>query len=139
MSTSREQPEPHNAANSGGHHDNSRNRVNAFRHCIGASIRNPNNIPHYLIALFTFGLAVFACYAWLESRKGTRALEGQLKVMQADQRPWVGAPTEIETSVASGGKVTFIQIFRMAVVPQREVFTLMAQSFHGKLMIGIPR
>jgi hypothetical protein len=53
------------------------------------SIRNPDNFPHYLTAIFTFGLAVFACYAWLESRRGSRALEGQLSTMQLDQRPLV--------------------------------------------------
>jgi hypothetical protein len=31
--------------------------------------------------------------------------------MKADQRPWIGSPIEIKTSVASG-EVTFIQIFR---------------------------
>jgi hypothetical protein len=55
------------------------------------SVNNPNNLPHYLAALFTLALAVFACYAWLESQRGTAALQGQLTAMQIDQRPlmWV--------------------------------------------------
>jgi hypothetical protein len=55
------------------------------RQYIMASFRNPNNLPHYLIALFTLGLAIFACYAWVASRE-------QLKIMQDDQRPWAGSP-----------------------------------------------
>jgi uncharacterized membrane protein YbhN (UPF0104 family) len=50
------------------------------------SVRNPDNFPHYLTTIFTLGLAVFACYAWLESRRGTAALEGQLNDME---RPFV--------------------------------------------------
>jgi hypothetical protein len=53
------------------------------------SVSNPNNFPHYLTALFTFILAVFACYAWLATREGTAALQGQLNAMQTDQRPFI--------------------------------------------------
>ena len=58
---------------------------------IGASIREPNNIPAYLTAIFTALLAIFAYEAWEESTRGTRALEGQLRAMQSDQRPYVTA------------------------------------------------
>jgi hypothetical protein len=67
-----------------------------------ASVRHPDNIPHYLIAAFTLALAIFACWAWLESQKGTAALEGQLKAMQAEQRPWI----KIETSVFGDFNIT---------------------------------
>jgi hypothetical protein len=46
-----------------------------------------DNAPHYLTAMFTLLLVVFACYAWLEGRRGSAALEGQLAAMQADQKP----------------------------------------------------
>lgn len=67
--------------------------------CIPPKIRsffcwlNPDNLPHYLIAAFTLGLAIFACNAWLEAQKGTQALQGQLKVMLEDRQPYIG-PTE---------------------------------------------
>jgi hypothetical protein len=41
------------------------------------SISNPDNLPHYLTAFFTLGLAIFAFYAWHESQKTTAALEGR--------------------------------------------------------------
>jgi hypothetical protein len=55
------------------------------------SINNPHNLPHYLTTLFTLALAVFAFYAWRESRRGLGALEGQLTAMLLDERPllWV--------------------------------------------------
>jgi hypothetical protein len=58
------------------------------------------------------GIPHFAYYAWDEATRGTKAIQGQLEILKDGQRPWVGAPTEIKTSVAPGGKVTFIQIFR---------------------------
>ncbi len=50
---------------------------------------NPDNFPGFLIGVFTLLLAIFAYYAWVESRRGTKALEGQLAVMRNDPRPWV--------------------------------------------------
>jgi hypothetical protein len=50
----------------------------------------PDSLPHYLTALFTLLLAIFAYAAWREATHGTRALQGQLSAMEADQRPWVG-------------------------------------------------
>jgi hypothetical protein len=64
--------------------------VRLFFCWMAASIRNPDNIPHYLIALFTFLLVCFAYYAWDESTKGTAALQGQLAVLHQQQRPWIG-------------------------------------------------
>jgi hypothetical protein len=57
---------------------------------LARSLRNPDNLPHFLAAAFTLVLAVFAIAAWIESQRGTRALEGQLKEMREQQRPWVG-------------------------------------------------
>jgi hypothetical protein len=50
-----------------------------------------HNAPHYLTAIFTLLLVVFACSAWLEARRGSEALEGQLAAIQLDQRPllWI--------------------------------------------------
>jgi hypothetical protein len=53
------------------------------------SIANPHNFPHYLIALFTLLLAIFAFSAWIESQRTTKALEGQLQAMRMEQRPYV--------------------------------------------------
>ena len=49
-----------------------------------------HDFPHYLTALFTLALVLFAYYAWDESTRGTAALQGQLSVLRAQQRPWVG-------------------------------------------------
>ena len=59
-------------------------------HWLARAFRNPDNLPHFLAAAFTLVLAVFAIIAWKESRRGTRALEGQLREMREEQRPWVG-------------------------------------------------
>jgi hypothetical protein len=58
---------------------------------ISNSISNPENLPHYLTAIFTLALAIFAWYAWQESQRATSALQGQLLVLQTDDRPvlWV--------------------------------------------------
>jgi hypothetical protein len=53
-----------------------------FCRWVAPSVRNPENFPHYLIAIFTLGLAIFAFFAWKESREGTRALQGQLTELQ---------------------------------------------------------
>jgi hypothetical protein len=53
------------------------------------SISDPANIPHYLTAVFTLALAVFACFAWVESQRTTHALQGQLTALKAEQRPFI--------------------------------------------------
>ena len=45
--------------------------------------------PHWFIALFTFGLLVFAYRAWIESIKTTTTLQGQLDILRAEQRPFI--------------------------------------------------
>ena len=58
---------------------------------LGRWLISTEKLPHYLIALFTFGLLLFAIMAWREAQQGTVALQGQLLTMQAVQRPlmWV--------------------------------------------------
>jgi hypothetical protein len=64
-------------------------RIRSLGSWIVISISNPESFPHYLIAVFTLGLAIFAYKAWDESTRGTKALEDQVKAMQADQRPYI--------------------------------------------------
>jgi hypothetical protein len=54
---------------------------------IRASLARPDNLPHFLTALFTLILAIFAIFAWREAREGTVALRGQLEAMREEQRP----------------------------------------------------
>jgi len=65
--------------------------------CVGSglSLRNTHNLPHFLVFVATLLLGVFAYMAWDESKRGTGALQGQLKAMQAGQRPYIG-PGHIE-------------------------------------------
>jgi hypothetical protein len=58
---------------------------------LGKSLHEPNNLPIHLTAIFTLALAVFAAYAWKESKRGTEAIEGQLRVMRDQNRPWIRA------------------------------------------------
>lgn len=90
------------------------------------SIRNPDNIPVYLNAIVTAFLVAFAYYAWDEATRGTTA-------MKDAQRPWVGAPTEIKPSVAPGGNVTFIQIFRNVGRTPTKGFYIDGKIIPGKL------
>jgi len=63
----------------------------SWRDWLGSSLRNPHNLPHYLTAIFTLGLAIFAWKAWQEARHSTTALQDQVLAIKADQRPliWV--------------------------------------------------
>ena len=89
MSARNNQPKPKNGANGGTNHNKYAKRWRAICCWLWGSVSKPDNFPHYLIALFTLGLAIFAYSAWIESRRGTAALEGQLKAMQTDQRPYI--------------------------------------------------
>jgi hypothetical protein len=82
MSTRPKKTKAKNAATSGGDQDEDSTPFQKFCRWIRPSIKNPENFPHYLIATFTFGLGVFAFAAWMESRSGTAALQGQLSQMQ---------------------------------------------------------
>jgi hypothetical protein len=68
-------------------------RVNPFsrlKRWIILSINGwPDNFPHYLTAFFTFLLGVFAFFAWIETRKGTQAIEGQLAIMRTEEMPFI--------------------------------------------------
>ena len=61
-----------------------------------ASFGNPDNLPRHLTALFTLLLAIFAYQAWTEAQRETRALEGELTALEADQRPYLGLANFIE-------------------------------------------
>lgn len=74
--------------------------IRRFKQWLIQSISHPANFPHYLTAVFTLLLAIFAIFAWIESRKGTAALQAQsnaqqeqLSIMRAEQRPWLYATT----------------------------------------------
>src|ERR1019366_9899951 len=116
MTTDSNQPQAENGAEESAKKHHCRQRAGMIAQCFGCWIRisvmNPDNLPVYLTAIFTAFLVVFAYYAWDEATRGTKAMQGQLEILKNDQRPWVGAPTEIKTSIAPGGNVTFIQIFR---------------------------
>jgi hypothetical protein len=45
--------------------------------------------PHWIIALFTLILAIFVSLAWIESQKTTTALQGQLDILKAQERPFI--------------------------------------------------
>ena len=55
--------------------------------------------PHWAGATFTLVLALFALLAWRESTKTTQALQGQLDVLKAEQRPFVFQADAIGGSV----------------------------------------
>lgn len=60
------------------------------------AFRKPDNLPGFLGALFTLLLAIFAYKAWDESTRGTKALEGQLKAIQTDQRPVMSLTNDLK-------------------------------------------
>jgi hypothetical protein len=72
-----------------GGHDPERLNLNPFsrlKRWIILSINGwPDNFPHYFTAFFTFLLGVFTFFAWIETRKGTQAIEGQLAVMRTEE------------------------------------------------------
>lgn len=105
MGVSGEKPQAQNAAGGGDENNDSTPPFLKFCRWVTPSIKNPDNFPHYLISAFTLGLAVFAFFAWIESRHGTQALEGQLKSMQEDQRPYVwitNDPIGLALNIPSG-------------------------------------
>src|SRR4051794_38460196 len=67
----------------------------------------------FITAVATCGLMAFAYEAWVESTKGTRALESQVKAMQTDQRPFIGLTNDLQQPVfhlnpsAEVGQVTW--------------------------------
>jgi hypothetical protein len=97
MSPRRKKPNPDDAATGGTNENDNAPPFLKFCRWAKPSIKDANNLPHYLIAAFTFSLAIFACYAWIESRRGSTALEGQLKAMQADQRPYIWVTNKLPT------------------------------------------
>jgi hypothetical protein len=62
-----------------------------------SSLKDPHHLPHFLVAGFTLLLAVFAYEAWTESKRGTEALQGQLKAMLSGQRPYLGPGSHLGT------------------------------------------
>jgi hypothetical protein len=88
MTTEGDQPQAENGANKGAKKHHCWQRARMFARCFGCwifvSVRNPDNIPIYLTAIFTAFLATFAYYAWDEATRGTRAMQGQLDVLKDD-------------------------------------------------------
>jgi hypothetical protein len=60
----------------------------------GLGLTHPH-APHWAIAILTAILAVFAYKAWVESRRATEALQGQLEVLKIEQRPFVGISNDV--------------------------------------------
>lgn len=79
MSTGSEEPE---TATSGANKNNRSTPFIKFCRWLASSIADSNNFPHYLIAIFMLGLAIFAYLAWRESQQGTAALQGQLNELR---------------------------------------------------------
>jgi hypothetical protein len=82
-----------------------------------SSLKDPHNFPHFLVAGFTLLLAVFAYYAWTESKRGTEALQGQLKAMLSGQRPYLGPGShlgtpELDSSPRQEGQIVWQFQFR---------------------------
>lgn len=67
-----------------------------------------DHFPHYLIALFTLLLAIFAYFAWDEATISTTALQGQLnearKATIANNRAWLGVVSMVLASPVENGK-----------------------------------
>jgi hypothetical protein len=82
MSASSEKTKAEDAATSGSDQDNRATPFLKFCRWAAPSFRNPENFPHFLIAVFTLFLAVFAFFAWRESQEGTAALQGQLNELK---------------------------------------------------------
>ncbi|HXP76327.1 MAG TPA: hypothetical protein VN823_19460 [Stellaceae bacterium] len=112
MSTDPEQPKANNETKSGAQKYNCWPHVRALMCCCARNLYRlgcwfrcawtPANLPHYLTAVFTLGLAIFAYYAWTEAVHGTQALQGQLKVLREEQRPWVSFGVNV-TPLSVGG------------------------------------
>ena len=105
MSVDGNHPNPENEASRSSNATNRWQHALAFMRCLwhavrlffcwlAESVRKPDNLPSYLIALFTLFFVGFAYYAWDEAPKGTAALQGQLIVLRNEQRAWI-APTGI--------------------------------------------
>jgi len=76
--------------------ENEHGQRKPIRNWFRASFLNPDNLPRHLTALFTLLLAVFAFEAWTEAQRETHALQGELAVLEADQRPYIGLANFIE-------------------------------------------
>lgn len=63
------------------------------------------------VALFTLGLLAAAIFQYFVMRGQQAVMQGQLDAMEADQRPWIGAP-EIKTETVSPGLVGFTLTFK---------------------------
>ena len=80
------------------------NPVGSWIRRVGCCLRS-NAAPHWFGAFFTLLLAVFAILAWQESKRTTKALQGQLDVLKAEQRPY------LYPSNVTGGAVTGLPSF----------------------------
>ena len=94
MSADRNHSKSENGAKKTPDNNEGQNCVCVFFDWIGASIKNPHNLPSYLLFIATAFLAAFACNAWLEATKGTEALQAANvqanKSYVAGNRAWLG-------------------------------------------------
>ena len=74
-----------------------------------AAFLHPERITQSLTVLATVALVVFAARAWNEAQKTTRAIQGQLDVMKADQRAlmWVTDTAPLPQYHDDTGQVTW--------------------------------
>lgn len=70
--------------------------------------------PHWVIAILTLALALFACFAWIESMRTTAAIQGQLTEARnatvVSNRAWLGAGFMQLTAPIENGKPVDFQI-----------------------------
>jgi hypothetical protein len=93
----------------------------------------PDSLPHWVTAVFTLALVVLAYCAWDESKRGTKAFEGQLDQMKEqltelrnEQRPWV-ALSDIKAVAPKSGEayviaVTIINAGKTPALKTRAIF-----------------
>ena len=83
MSTSSDQGDSKNNPQTENNEANNSRPIAAkesFRSYLTSSVRKPENLPNYLIAIFTLSLAIFAYLAWRETQRSTEALYRSLQL-----------------------------------------------------------
>lgn len=66
----------------------------------------------WVTAWATVILAIFAIAAWIESTRGTRAMQGQLEIMQAQQEPTIDISNAQPTFDQTDGRIRWIVYFQ---------------------------
>jgi hypothetical protein len=98
-------PKTNDIATNGHKRNNGSTPFIKFYRWLAPSIGDSNNFPHYLIAIFMLGLAIFAFFAWRETQQGTAALQGQLDELRRQSsltifQTLVGRSAQSATSLA---------------------------------------